>query len=138
MYCTDTPGSLIGALWVTGNNYFIGVRMNKKALLAWSVETIRKGHWPTLHSGIKKPAPEGVVWRLIDGNFWILQSSRAKVFADEWEAAKASKQQARQNKCRGGLESRGLMSSTFRHAIGVKEQLSEIARKSREDLNNGN
>ena len=113
--------------------------MNKKELLAWAVENIRLGQWPTLRSGIKVPAPKGSMWQLIaDKQIWLLMSCDGEILADDWEAAKASMPVTRQKKYNDNLGARGLVSSKFTYAPNVKNKLAEIARKSREDAKNGN
>ena len=111
--------------------------MNKQELLAWAVENIRRGQWPTLRSGIKVPAPKGSMWQLIaDKQIWLLMSCDGEILADDWEAAKAEMPVTRQKKYDDGLEEKDLMRSTFIHARTVRSQLAEISRKSREDAKN--
>ena len=70
-----------------------GVVMNKKELLEWAVENIRKGKWPTLQSGVRKQAPEGAFWKFMpNAEIWVLYCHGGGIVrADMWEAEKRKK-----------------------------------------------
>ncbi len=118
--------------------------MNKKELLEWAVRNIRKGNWPTLASGIKTPSPESAVWSFLgDPKAWVLQSGGAVVRADDWEAAKHSKQGAKQANYHASLEEKGKQQVTVISTIKRAHEIRELAVKHRAELekegvNNGN